>query len=705
MSRRPPAGKPSPPIAQPGPAPPAPARRSRRVALAVAALLALHGGLAVDSLLRENPTIDEVVHLPAGLSYWQKGTFKLYPHNPPLIKLVAALPVLAARPVTAPLYRRDPVRPWQASFWEGPEPNKAGFAHEFANRNAGRYFELFARARLVMPAFSVLGGLCVFLWSRRLYGDGGGLLSLALWCLCPNILAHARLVTTDVGATALGFGATFAFRRYLDRPTWGRAILAGIALGLAELTKFSMLLLYGLWPLIGLIQLALQRPRRGKLRGLGRAAVHGAAIVALSLLVINLGYGFEGVGRPLGGFEFVSGTLTRPRDRPRIPDPAVRPGTLAGRIREYRVNRFRDTPLGSLPAPLPAYYLIGFDAQKLEADGVWMRFLVPPGLGDRMGGEGDAVFGYPVYLNGVLRSRSWVDYFLYTLAYKVPEGTWALVLLSLVVLALTPGAGAGARWGDELALLIVPAATLLVMSLGTNINLGLRYVLPIFPYVFTSAGKLAPWAVGLAGGRRKAALAAIGAGLAATAIAIGAIHPHYLAYFNRVAGGPSRGSQHLIDSNLDWGQDLVNLREWVRAHGKERIGLAYFGQVNPSLFDLRGDGFDWFLPPALPGTWERGFPPGPESRGPPAPGLYAVSASLVRGLRWRVYDHARDRPEDRPAQWAPYEAGEGAYAYFQDLEPIDRIGYSIFIYRLDAAAAARLARRWPRARAGRGPRP
>ena len=663
---------------------------SRRVALAVVALLTLHGGLAVDSLRRENPTIDEVVHLPAGLSYWQKGTFKLYPHNPPLIKLAAALPVLAARPETARLYERDPRRPWQRSFWEGPEPNKAGFAHEFAHINARRYFELFTRARLVMPAFSLIGGLFVFLWSRRLYGDGGGLLSLALWCLCPNVLAHARLVTTDVGATTLGFAATFAFWRHVKCPTWGRAIVAGIALGVAELAKFSMILLYGLWPVIWVVHEWLGRPRKGMLPRLGRAAMQGGGIVALSVLVIDLGYGFEGVGRPLGSYEFVSGTLSRPRANPRI-DPAGRPNDLSGRIREYRVNRFRGTVLESLPAPLPAYYLIGFDFQKLEADGVWRRFLVAHQIGDAMGPEGDEIVGYPVYLDGVLQARSWGDYFLWALYYKVPEGTWALVLLSFLVLATSPRARA--PWADEVTLLIVPAATLVVMSLGTNINLGLRYVLPIFPYVFTSAGKLAPWAAGLAGVRRRAALAGIGACLAATGVAVATIHPHYLAYFNRLGGGPARGSDHLIDSNLDWGQDLVGLREWVRAHGNPRIGVAYFGQINPSLFDLRGDGFDWFLPPALPGKWKR-TPPGPEARVPPAPGLYAVSASLVRGLDWRVYDHARASPDERPARWAPFEAERGAFAYFKDLTPIDRIGYSIFLYRLDAADAARLARRW-----------
>ena len=132
--------------------------------LAVIGLLALHYALAAQSLLLENPTVDEVVHMPAGISYWQKGTFKLYHHNPPLFKLVAALPVVMARPETEPLYGMK--------SWRSKDPSAITFSQEFAIINADRYFELFQLARLMMPLFSIVGGLVVFAWSRRLYGPG-----------------------------------------------------------------------------------------------------------------------------------------------------------------------------------------------------------------------------------------------------------------------------------------------------------------------------------------------------------------------------------------------------------------------------------------------------------------------------------------------------------------------------------------------------
>ena len=174
-------------------------------------LLTLHYALAAQSLFLENPTVDEVVHMPAGISYWQKGTFRLYHHNPPLFKLVAALPVVMARPETGPLYGMK--------SWRSKDPSAITFSQEFAIINTDRYFELFQLARLTMPLFSIVGGLVVFAWSRRLYGVWAGLLSLALWVFCPNILAHARLVTSDVCSTAMGVAATYLFWRFLRKPT------------------------------------------------------------------------------------------------------------------------------------------------------------------------------------------------------------------------------------------------------------------------------------------------------------------------------------------------------------------------------------------------------------------------------------------------------------------------------------------------------
>lgn len=658
-------------------------RRRLLTGLAVVGLLGIHVYLAERSLVQENPTVDEVVHLPAGVTYWQTRTFRLYHHNPPLIKLVAAAPVVWARPETA--------RAYEQPSWTSPDPSQTTFSQTFAHLNIERYFELFRLARMVMPLFSVVGALAVFAWSSRLYGTWGGLLSLGLWVFCPNILAHCRLITSDVGSTALGVAATFLFWKYMTRPTWPAAVAAGFMLGLAQLTKFSMLLLYAVWPFLWLVRLALAVPRAQLIKHFAMGIAQGCLILCLSILTIDAGYLFEGVGIPLGRFEFGSDTLTRAPSGGIRSAPATRnPGYDL--VWPFRENRFRGTILARLPMPLPEHYLLGFDEQKIEAEGFPNRFVRAKralDAGDLDGARREAtsadesVAAYWVYLNGDLRNTGWWYYYLCTLLYKVPEGTWLLVVLSLGLL-LRRGR-TREQWADEVCLWTVPAVVLFSMSFFTNINLGLRYVLSVFPYAFIAAGKVVPWCESL-GGRARLVARGLTAGCLGLSVAAALwIHPHYLAYFNWASGGPDRVPVRLIDSNLDWGQDLVALREWCREHAPgQPIGLAYFGQINPTMFTLRGDRFDWFLPPVRPGTTmpvpRNPGVPGPTLIGPAPrlkPGYYAVSATLVHGLPWRMYDNS-------PMAWEPaWNAFEkDAFGYFRLFEPIARIGHSIYVYML-----------------------
>jgi 4-amino-4-deoxy-L-arabinose transferase-like glycosyltransferase len=656
----------------------------------VAALLSLHYVLAARSLLTENATVDEVVHLPAGVTYWQKGTFRLYHHNPPLAKLLAALPVIWARPETATCY--------ESPSWNSRDPSPPTYSQVFAYANRLRYFELFQLARLMMPFFSIVGGLAVFAWSRRLYGTWGGLLSLSLWVFCPNVLAHARLITSDIAATALGVAATFCFWRYLQQPAWLWAMASGFVLGIAQLTKFSMLVLYAVWPFLWVARLALVVPGSQRIAQTLRGIARGAAIVAISIVTIDAGYFFEGLGIRLGQFEFGSKALTRP-----VPPGVKRPHSKNELLEwawQFRVNRFRGTWLEKVPCPLPEHYVLGFDEQKIETEGVPTRFI--KAVRSRAVEEARAVretsdeerTGYSVYLNGVMRHNGWWYYYILTLLYKVPEGTWILVLLSLPASLAT--IRTRAALADEITLWTIPLVILLSISFLTDINLGLRYVLPIAPYVFIACGKVAPWAAGLRPGGR-GILAALAAGsLAATVVASVLIYPHYLAYFNWSAGGPDRVPARLIDSNLDWGQDLVGLERYCKETiPGEPIGLAFFGQINPSIFATRGEPFRWFLPPVPPRTTQA---MGDDSRliGPARslePGYYAVSATLLYGLPWRLYDPA---PPDEVVQArAPAwnVLAPDAFAYFRRFEPIKKIGHSIYVYHLskdDVAGVAAL---------------
>ena len=362
---------------------------------------------------------------------------------------------------------------------------------------------------------------------------------------------------------------------------------------------------------------------------------------------------------------------------------------------------------------MPEHYLLGFDEQKIETEGLPRRYMVAAQVARQT--RNPAVIeearrlpetaseekaAYPVYLDGEVRNTGWATYYLKALIYKIPEGTWLLVALSVVALVVVKRSRAG--WFDELALWTMPVLLLLAMSLLTDINLGLRYVLAILPFIYIATGKVVPWCLSLSNPWRRIVGTFLAGSMALTLAASAWIHPHYLSYFNWASGGPDREPPHLIDSNLDWGQDLVALQKWCKANipGQE-IGLAYFGQINPSLFTLRNEPFRWFLPPGLPGTVGPIDPQrvSPRFKGPSprlAPGYYAVSAHLLYGLAWRLYDSAplATAPEAFQPVWSygTYR-GKAALQYFRDFRPImPPIGHTIYVYHLTAEDVAPINR-------------
>ena len=123
---------------------------------------------------------------------------------------------------------------------------------DFCAANGFRTCWLMTLARWVCIPFSLIGGYICFRWGRVLYGTGAGLLSLTLWCFCPNIIAHGQLITSDIAATSLGVAACYAFWHWLKKPTWWNTVASGVVLGIAELTKTTLIIFYPLWPLLWL---------------------------------------------------------------------------------------------------------------------------------------------------------------------------------------------------------------------------------------------------------------------------------------------------------------------------------------------------------------------------------------------------------------------------------------------------------------------
>lgn len=512
----------------------------------VAIVVCAHVGALAWSAGRHSPTMDEPAHLAAGMSHWHLGRFDLYKVNPPLVRMVAALPVLAARPAVE--WRRQS---------DSPEARPAvGIGRSFLMLNGQRSFFLFAMARWACIPFSVLGAWVCWRWAGELYGRAAGVLAATLWCASPNVIAHAQAITPDAAAAAMGAAAAYTFWRWLRRPTWSRAAAAGTVLGLAELTKTTWIVLFALWPLLWI---AWRWPlwREPWRRRWGGQAAQLGTILILGLYLINFGYGFEGSFKPLGDYKFVSRTLGGYEDS-------------TGPRGDGR-NRFAGTAVAAVPVPLPENYVLGIDLQK------W-----------------DFERGRFSYLRGQWRAGGWWYYYIYALAIKVPLGTWLLMLLACLVGLLRWGYAAS--WRDELVLLAPIIVVLTLVSSQTGFNHHLRYVLPIFPLAFVWASKVAR-AVDLK--HRKMALLA-GAALLWSAGSSLWVYPHSLSYFNELVGGPTGGHAHLggsyADSNIDSGQDLLYLKRWLDKHPQARpLHLAVISSCPPSIAGIQST-----LPPPQP---------------------------------------------------------------------------------------------------------
>lgn len=487
-----------------------------------ALLLALFAILCVHGLIADTPTVDEFAHVPAGWYTLQTGRFDLFPTNPPLIKLLQGLPLFALGPELVPDARvvNTGWYPWV-------------YATGFMERNRPIYDRIFLLARLPVVILGLLTCWLVHRWARELYGEEAGLVALVLAVFFPTLIAHSHLATIDVG-----FGFFFLLTLYLfwkmERVTPGLLTACGVVLGLAQFAKFTGLLLY---PILFLLSL---RDRRRLLSLI--------PIFLISVIVLDAGYLFQGIGHRLGDFRFESKLF----------------GTLTSIL-----------PAG-FPMPLPAIYLDGLDALQHIND----------------------VGEYPEYLFGRWSNEGSPLYYLVVILFKTP-------LPLLLALLAAPFARREAR---DQSFLWLPALFYLAVLSAANVHYGIRYVLPIFPLLFIHASRLAPWVRTRSRALQKAAAALL---LLYPLSAI-ASTPDTIDYFNLLGHG--REDEILLDSNLDWGQGLKRIRRYMDREGIDRIGLAWFGHVDPAIYGIQWD-----------------FPH------PGRPGLVAVSANFLHGYPYATY--------------------------------------------------------------------
>ncbi len=559
----------------------------------LAILVAAFVALSVGEMVGQSCTFDEGMHLAAGYTYVRTGDFRMNPEHPPLVKILCALP-LAALPVTWP---QDPALWDSASQWP--------FAYRLIYESSDPDRILFW-SRLAALPWGILLVLSVYAVAAERFGPRPALAAALLASFCPTLLAHAHLVTTDVSVALFFLLAAASFRSLFETGRLRWAVYGGFMVGGALAAKFSGVLIVPALALMALAE-AVRRRLAPRPPGPPRPAIlwmrRGATLLLISLIAIGTVWGVY-------GFQFETspdGSYTYARDFRQTRESAVAQALRAA----------RDAQL------LPEPYLNGFgsmyeDAQRRTA-----------------------------YAGGRRSDTGWWWYFPYALLVKTPAS--ALLLLGGGVLLAIRRARAAQSRED---FLLIPCIVYGVVVLTSNLNIGVRHVLPLLPFLFVLAAGL-PFV--RESGRRWAAPAVLSL-LALTPLESLASGPYFLTYFNPVSLAFSERRAMLIDSNLDWGQDLARLKRFMDRNGITEIKLAYTGSASPRRLGLRHQRLPSFN---VYSRFESEWPLATELR----PGDVVAAGAT-------------------PLALAPGDDRERIMAPLEELKPFAVVGNSIFLYRI-----------------------
>ncbi|MBI4128555.1 MAG: glycosyltransferase family 39 protein [Parcubacteria group bacterium] len=590
--------------------------RNRATSILAFLLLAVMFGVMVSTINTDSLTVDEDPHIGAGYSYLAKRDYRLNPEHPPLMKDLAAFPLLFLNlnfPDTLPDWTDDVNSQWNV-----------GRAFIFGSGNDAD--RLIFWARIPMVLLTVFLGYFVFRWARERYGNVPALGVLFLYTFSPTIIGHGRLVTTDVAAAFGFFVGTYFYVRYLEFPSWKRLVAAGVALGIALLMKFSVVLLIPtlfivtiLW---SLLRATLTYHARDPERDRGPSASFGSllgryigSLLLISLIaggVIWIVYGYHVLDYPPERQAHDTETILQSFGRRELADPIL---WLADKPFVRAIGQ----------------YFFGFLMVVQRAAG-----------------------GNTTYFLGNVSSTAWWYYFpvVYLLkeptALLVAEGvTLVIALGALARFMRTSGRTAGTgerrhtrririieacdRFFPEIVMGLV-IGIYWYSSITSNLNIGIRHVIPTFPFIYLLVGfAFSQWirvprdaayeALTVRRSLRAMNRSFFWYGIRCVGVVVLllwyggatlAAYPHFLSYFNGIGGGTPNGYRYVTDSNYDWGQDLKRLQRYVREKGVPQIAVHYFGWAPPEYY--LGDFYQpWWV--------ERGRPEG----------YFAISATARQG--------------------------------------------------------------------------
>ncbi|RLC35406.1 MAG: hypothetical protein DRH33_08570 [Candidatus Nealsonbacteria bacterium] len=569
-------------------------------------LLGIMGVLAFFSMKGISLTMDELAHIPAGYSYVSQHDYRLNPEHPPLVKDLAGLPLLSQKinfPKNHPSWQKGV----NAQWW---------FGNQFLYKSGNDPDKIIFWARIPMILLLLSLGAFLFHFARKIGGNFLALGVLFLFALSPTFLAHGRLVTTDVAAT-FGFTlAIFYYLKFLKNPSKLNVILAGITLGIALAFKFSCVLLL---PLFGILTLGwvLFFSEKGKrlktfFKYLGLALLVSVFAVLVIWPIYQLNIWNYPVEKQVEDTKYLLSS---------------NPFRSLVKINVWMAENKIFRPL--------AHYLLGLMMATQRVAG-----------------------GNTVYFLGEVSAAGWWYYFPVVYFLKIPLAFHLLTLFGIVLIfySLRFSEFSIKKWFlnhfvefSLICFLVIYWFT----SIEGNLNIGVRHIMPVIPltYILVLRGiQVGYWKIKNISCRKYTCLVLIGL-FSWYGFSSLSTFPHYLSYFNEIAGGPKNGYKFVVDSNYDWGQDLLRLKNWVEENKIEKIYVDYFGGGDVGYY--LGDKY---LPwQGTKPAWE--FPKG---------NYLAVSATPLQGGRGK--------------RAANFDQPTGYYNWLNSYQPVARAGNSIFIY-------------------------
>jgi 4-amino-4-deoxy-L-arabinose transferase-like glycosyltransferase len=560
---------------------------------AVAVLICILGTVQVLSMRNESQTYDEGFELASGYSYLLSGDYRICIEHPPLARIIAALPLLAL----------DPSVPFDDISWKTGD--FVEFGHRFLYDNRLPADTILFAGRLMMVLLTLCLVLAVALWTKREFGALAGLLAAAFVAFDPNFIAHGHYVKNDAPAALFAFLACIAWGSYLQRRGRVRLLIAGLALGCALAVKFSCAFVL---PVFVLLWWIFEWRESGKILP-RRFPWAFATVLLISVLVMGAVY---------------------------LPySDTLLPFTRSQRVQHPEVKMLYETVnMASVFGRTVAWVSgrIGLRSHPL-----------PEGFSIFLGHNSS---GHPSYLLGKTSDTGWWYYFPVVFAVKSTTAVLLAVIILLILVFRRLPSISLRKIPFSWYVASVPLLVYLPMSMTSNVNIGVRHILPLYPFIYVLVG------AGLSLGLKRYAVAIRAVIVALLLVESAAIYPHYTSFFNVLAGGPANGHKILLDSNLDWGQDLLYLKKYLEANKITKVCSCYFGSALPEYYNLPSD-----YVPATGDTKARAE----------LDCVVAVSATPLFGLYMP--------PED--------------FAWLRERRPMARIGYSIYLYDFRRATSPR----------------